>query len=1136
MALNSKRQFILPVFLLISLFILTFQQEAVATSNNCKDTPNFDPITAFESLPVHVNLLEKVTGYNQPEQITCSSKKLTYKAVKTGDKASVISRYKSNRRLHAELTTVFSKEISGNYGKHGVIRSYWPNGAKQAIEYYCNGFAVGFHEYFNENGKLSNVVDYTKSDYERHKKIGPGKYRNFYQGKSNWANADLSEPTQLFREVYALENDKFSRKAFAISHIFSSRWIALDNHSAIEQWTKPGEQGEVLVENRPFDVINNDFEYLPFTEVYQRHKMRLAYLRKPQSYNPELLTCPWLDDAMKLGLEEGSFKFKQLVAYSAAEISSTPQARYAACIAAPNADCLYEQAYGSLKYETNQKQTFVNGFGRATLMTGYPEWTQKAMAETLKEITRMNLPDPWFAEPASLKAQAEILLGHRDLAEETITSAFEYAFTEQPGTTGHSYKEAISAVTPLFLLTSNPIEKQTLRKFFDFSERKDYREYALNIIENSAIALIRKSKFEEAKQISSEFPSEDNKASAFTVDSVKEYQVAHEHNRYSYLRALLALAQGRLNRGDTVGAKKALGEVTMLAPNYAIDKGYARSNELAVKAAEIYTGLGDIDQALNVTKDIFVHNYQNELTQIAINLCKAGDKSNGTRFADIIRRAKLDIHPMRSHDKVRKVDLSTIPYVAANLAGVEYACGDKSQALASLKELLQNTDKPEKCRSDFCGSPYSMAIDVRKAVLKAGLVDLVSDQKIYDDPFFILDVALQRAKNGDATGALATIDQTGFPSDNPQLYKFKIGLIRAQILTLLGNTNDAAKEYSNARVTAINFEDANSRSTALIEIAKSYLQSKKRGETESIINELFATPDAINGCRFSAYPHTTLDDTVRILAETGMDLEAQNLAWSMLQEERLVRLCRKYQQKSSKSHILGEMALHQYVESGDTESLAEIKTVQPFRVRLNLWLNAIKVAEKNDDEDGTDYLKTVITDDITALKPAMNTAMSYPEKRKVIHDIAFILRHNYHNLTDENRLNTLNLLGEQAHTMDGSKEGAKTLCELGYTATRLKYAVQADNFFDDGAEKALKLQPRTFPIDEPASGACAFWIKSAGDSQRAKLLIDKLLKQMPKSMDDFGYGSIDTLLNVPIAFAESEKGEVDWLTNSIFEP
>ncbi|ESS72056.1 hypothetical protein MGMO_74c00080 [Methyloglobulus morosus KoM1] len=85
--------------------------------------------------------------------MTCSSDKLIYISATTEDRSRV---------------------------SPGVIRSYWPNGIEQAIECY---------------GATAFLSACTNSDY-KNKRIGVGKFRNFYQGSSNWTNADFKPGDQ----------------------------------------------------------------------------------------------------------------------------------------------------------------------------------------------------------------------------------------------------------------------------------------------------------------------------------------------------------------------------------------------------------------------------------------------------------------------------------------------------------------------------------------------------------------------------------------------------------------------------------------------------------------------------------------------------------------------------------------------------------------------------------------------------------------------------------------------------------------------------------------------------------------------------------------------------------------------------
>ncbi|GAB6141109.1 hypothetical protein JCM14076_18380 [Methylosoma difficile] len=1102
---------------------------AEITTGKCDDTPIPDPVTKFESLPAHVKLAEQVTGYNQPSRATCQSKQFKYTAIREKDSVQVISFYRKNGRTHASYLASKNDKITGNYQKHGILTAFWPDGKKQAVEYFCDGFAVGFHKYFNKNGKLAYVIDYSHSDYEWQKRIGVGEYRKFYQGKANWANAELKQPTHLFREVFSVENGEAKRQSFAIAGIFYPSWIALDNASSIEQWTKPGDQGMVKIRNQSWNVVNNNFDYLPFSEVYQRKKQALPGTRAIQSFHSDMLSCPWIDQAMQLGLEDELFKLKPVAAVSEQEIASSPQSRYAACLAKPNADCLFEHTYENLQFESSQKSTFVNGFGRAALATGYPEWTRKAMTAALTETRGFSPPNPFLAEPASLKAQAEFALGLNQEVEASLNTAFENAFTANKGYSMPAYAPAIAATVPLFLLTTKPLLTEKIRDFYALAESKEVPK-SLAIVEAFAISLARQGKIEEALKLADEFFPKENPFISLAIDSAKEYKNIHENFRYNYLQALLALVDGRIKRGDFSAAQVALNEIENLEPNY------AQTAEVAIKVASAYAQIGNVEKAMAATKNMHIINYYQDFAYIAISLCKAGEKTDGNIFADKIRTATFDVHSWEKGGAPIATKLTTIPNVEANLAKIELFCGDTEKAKASFKDILKRSDEPVKCRSDFCGDPYENAQRIRKTALDAGMVDLVWEQKVYDDPVFSLEVALQRAKNGDAASALSRFDSLA-TDQNFQQYRLMYPLIKAQILALLGRDADLDKAFSKARQFAIHLEHAEVRAKALLEIAKTYAELKKNEQAIDLTNEALANLAAIRMSDNNILNiHRLYPDFVRMLAELGADGQAQAVTFSLLKPSYLDDFSRRMEQELGRSRILGEVALNLFQEDQEDNHLADLKAVQPFGLRLHLWLKALKIADKQHNEDGLEFVGDALIAELNDLSASLDVGMGYQEKHEILHLLASILRKGIVRLTPEKQLETLQQLIEQARLMSETKEGAKALCELAYTAKKINQPASANTLFEEGTALAAKLQPRTFPIDERALGACAFWLKTAGDTHRANNFILDVLAKMPNNLETVGVGSIQTLLNVAIAYAEYENGEVNWLDGSRLEP
>jgi hypothetical protein len=1087
-------RYLIVIFVLSSPNITTAKPSTASSEKTeqfkCEDTPAPDPVAKVETLPFHIKLADKVTNYNQPKnaRFSCQSEQFKYTAIRDGEQVQVVSTYKQNGKPHAKYLALRNSKLSGKYEKHGVLSTYWSDGKKQSVEYFCNGFAVGFHQYFDKTGKLIYVADYTHSDYELHKRAS-----NF---------------RALFREVYAVNNEEITRKVFSSKPIFYPSWISLGLASSIEQWTKKGDQVTARIENDSQHIVNNDFDYLPFSEVYQRHKQNLQGLRTPQSYHPEILACPWIDEAMQLGLEDKRFKLKPVAAVSEQDIAATPQARYAACLAKPNADCLFEQANESLQFTQHYDST--NEFGRATLATGYPEWTRKAMTKAVSETRGF----PWFVESASLKARAELALGLNQEAQQSIETAFENAFADYGNT---------SSINPLILANPKPISIDRIREFYKTIESKKVLP-PLAVMENAAIAQARQSNIEEAMQLADEFFPKDNPFTALQIDKAKEYENADESNRHSYLSALVALAEGQIKRGDLSAAQATLNEIETLDPSYA--KSRYSSSGVAVEIASVFAKMGNSDKTMSIFKNLdsdYIISYHLEDTaNIAVNLCKAGKKTEGLSFADKIHAT------IENHVKTKDVKSIKSPYIEANFAKIELACGDADKTKSSFKDILKRADTgATECRRDCRIEGYQ---EVRKIALDAGLVDLVWETKKYDTPVFSLEVALQRAKNGDANSALSRLDSlatTKLKQDKE--YMFRYSLIRAHILSLLNRDSEADDEFSTARQVALNMQYTVSRGRTLLDMAQTYAELKNNERATVITNKALS-----NGLGW--YPRGISYDpyaiVISLLAELGFDQQAESVALALLDSSRLDYASRRKEQELGRARILSEVALKRFQKDQDTDSLADLATVKPLAERLGFWLKALNLAEQQKNDDALNFISDALAKELDNLSSSLDVGMDFPEKRQVIHSVAKILRANSARLTPEKQLQTLEQLNQQARLLSEYKEGAKALCELGYTAQKINQPVLSKTLFNLGTASATKLRD----YEPDALGVCAFWLKTAGNTNQANALIDVLQKETYQNSKSSGDGAVSTLVKIASAYAESEKGEVQWLDGSRLEP
>jgi len=731
------------------------------------------------------------------------------------------------------------------------------------------------------------------------------------------------------------------------------------------------------------------------------------------------------------------------------------------------------------------------------------------MTQALAETRGFRLPCPVFSEPASLKAEAEFALGLTQDAQRSWETALQHTFTETAG-----YTPELKAVVPL--LATHTINIDKAHEYYQFAKGKKIPE-ALDIMENLAVNLARQDKTEAAQQLADEFFPKDQPITP--TNNAKAYQDADSHYRGNYLLALAAHAEVNIEQGDLSAARETLNFIETQSPDYSKD------SDIAIKVALIYAKLGEADKTIAAINSIYEINYYKQLTEIAIRLCKAGQTAASTDIAEKrIRNAKIDSHSASEKEPAHTTTLAArYPEVVASLAQIELSCGDAEKAKTSFTEVLNSVDKAFPCHSDFCDNPFATSLRVRQIALDAGLLDKVWETKDYDDPIFSLNVALQRANSGDALGGLARLDELG---PNPpehwdaQYYLLWYPLVKAQILAKLGKHSEATTEILKARRSALHANSCQAIAFGLLEIAKAYLELKQPEQAVATIEEITANC----GDRRGIYPAL-----VAVLAKAGADQKADSLTLSLLESYPNSYLA-AINNERSRSRIMAELALSQFRQTGEIPPLADLKQVHLVWQRLALWLNARKIADNLNNTEAKEFINGALSNEVGDLGNAFNTIMNNQEKRQIIHDVAHILRADLLHLPPKKQLVTLTTLSEQARFQSEFKEGRQALCELGYTAHKLNQAALAKSLFDEGITPLPNHQ-----ADASVLGACAFWLKVAGDPTQAKALADRLVKQLPNQLAGH-YGYIHTLQDVATAYAEYEKGEIQWLDGSLLTP
>lgn len=271
----------------------------------------------FHAYYVQAYLANRLNQYlqskNHPHTVIYETEILKYIATYENDAISVTTTYKANNQQHSKIWFYKSSMPSISYALENsqAIKKYWSSGKQQSQEYFCSGVPVGYSKYFNEDGKLYGVIDWTQSDYET-------PINKIYTTRDN--------ALVLVGSIY-LNNDKSLDFSERLSTVFG-----------------PNVRGSLTLA---------DLDVITFAETYQRHKLGMQHLRPLDNNTEQILRCPWLDEAMSYANENPQFALSVPEPISASDIKNDPRNQYESCVFNPSVDCLSHFSYEQIKINGN---------------------------------------------------------------------------------------------------------------------------------------------------------------------------------------------------------------------------------------------------------------------------------------------------------------------------------------------------------------------------------------------------------------------------------------------------------------------------------------------------------------------------------------------------------------------------------------------------------------------------------------------------------------------------------------------------------------------------------------------------------------------------------------------------------------
>lgn len=792
-----------------------------------------------------------------------------------------------------------------------------------------------------------------------------------------------------------------------------------------------------------------------------------------------------------------------VTAVSSVENADWPKNRYAKCRAQPSMECLFEQVAENLPYDSPEGLAHRNGFGLTALALGVPEWARKTyLLDTNSNYNRYS----WLAEPTSLLARAQWALGLNSEAQRSATQAFDIAFTKRKGTSRATYLTDMESVLPLFLAGDSPVSADKAISYFKFAEA-EHVPNAFRILENAGIAQARHGNIQEAAQLADVLSAEAN-SDTISVTGLRAFK---DKKPDIYTSVILALAEGRLDHGDATSAREALSELEQSEPYY------LKESQLAARAGVLYARFGETDKAVAATRNITRPIFQRGMDDVAVALCKANRYEAGQALAKKI----IELEKAMGFKRVW-------PITKAKLAKIAFFCGNPEKAKTDFVEALTEAND-FKCSTDSCTREYRDIKNMKLDVLATGWLEPIWQRGRFEDPLISLKIAVQRAEQGDAPAALARLDELAaiYPGNHGDGFPHLFALAKAQVLAVLGRNNEMENELANARSIVINYEHHRRRARGLLDVAETLLKLKQTDKAQAYAKEAAYELANNTSTGQGQFVYSTPGDEgiVKLLAQTGADTDALDTAWSFLTPDHRGQLV---VQKQASQKVLAEIALAQFKQEPNTQLLDAISKIESLSDRLSNWRQAQTIAESLENDEGQDFVKSALRGELLNLPDSLKASMKPSERRQAIHSIATLLQSDTLALDEAQKLSVIQLLAESARAMTESQYGAKALCELAYTAHTIRQPSLASAWFEETKTRAdKKYYSYSYPIEESPLGACAYWAKTAGNTELANTFGAELLKPLPEKLDNI-HSQIHTLLNVAIAYAEYVKGEIFW--------
>lgn len=225
----------------------------------------------------------------------------------------------------------------------------------------------------------------------------------------------------------------------------------------------------------------------------------------------------------------------------------------------------------------------------------------------------------------------------------------------------------------------------------------------------------------------------------------------------------------------------------------------------------------------------------------------------------------------------------------------------------------------------------------------------------------------------------------------------------------------------------------------------------------------------------------------------------------------------------ARERVVAEIAIRR-LEKNDRAAAIDLPALRAAPVRLEALQRALAIAEDRKDAPMARDLRAALALEGGRTAQSFAAAQDAAERRLLVHLHARALRLATLPPDKEHFVALL----KQARSIDEPEERAKAVCELGYTAWRLK------------GEDARDLMKEGLKGADNAIGACGFWLRQARNEEPARVVLDERIEQLrlayKQESGPARLGDGTALLSLALDFAELEQGEIRWSERSRLRP